>query len=60
MYTLFSYQLVTFNDVGETVEENVEVVVNTSDVVTFREEITSLKFHGGEDNIERMTQVNEE
>ena len=41
-----SYQLVTFNDVGKEVERNVRMVVNTTDVVTFREAITGLRQDG--------------
>jgi len=54
-----SYLLVTFNDKGNDINENVEVREATDDVVRFKQEIIGLEFesyNGGRDSKERLMQ----
>jgi len=54
-----SYQLITFNDKGNDITENVEVREPTDDVVRFKQEIIGLEFesyNGGRDSKERLMQ----
>jgi len=55
-----SYHLVTFNDYGPDFRRNVDFRLDTRDVVTFKQEIISLRFEsfdGGRDSKERLMQV---
>ena len=58
-FSIFQYQLVTFNDYGPDITQNVEVREPTEDLNRFKQEILGLEFEsfdGGRDSKERLLQ----
>jgi hypothetical protein len=54
-----SYRLITFNDFGPDFRRNVDLRINTGNVLEFRQEIVALRFEsfdGGRDSKERLMQ----
>ena len=59
IFSIFQYQLVTFNDYGPDITQNVEVREPTEDLNRFKQEILGLEFEsfdGGRDSKERLLQ----
>ena len=59
VFSIFQYQLVTFNDMGPDITRNVEVREPTEDLNRFKQEILGLEFEsfdGGRDSKERLLQ----